>query len=453
MRRSAKIANSRPISAPNPDALNGFLDDHPHRGGLSGFGGGSDYNGGGGGGLAMSGRASVGGGRFTPQEAPPFRPSTTLAGGVGGGFGTGGGFGSTGGFHTMRLQPWQEPKRIDLTDTEPKPVPKMTQWAPSLCARAVSHTVNKIRAEQESTYLNQKVVRDDECAAPLQATDPHEPSMIMTPEKFEFFTVKVPPTKVVQPPDALFRQDKLMTPKDREAILQYEKQKRMADLVLGRDRHKQMRLISLMQKRFPNGVLGVESAASDGTVVYAGTRLKETTKAQVAHEAHMRKQNWLMRNSRSEPHLGYDFLTTIPKDFVPPPGAPERKLWDSKARVPPPEELMDSKSRVFQTTGEEPVGVMMRMEGTNAYGRMMHMRSRELENKKFDIITGVETVLYPPTGPDYPSGMRCTSAHAAITHARPMKLRCDTACMPPPPPPRVVPCGIHCKSIHCKFCF
>ena len=68
----------------------------------------------------------------------------------------------------------------------------------------------------------------------------------------------------------------------------------------------------------------------------------------MAHESRLRKQEWIVRNGRSEPHLGYDFLTTIPKDFVPPPGAPERRLWETKRRVPLPAELTDSRARVFQ---------------------------------------------------------------------------------------------------------
>jgi len=402
MRRSAKIANARPISAPNPDALSGFLDN-------GGYGGGGRFPSGGGAGFGSGGGGSYGGGgggggRYTPMDAPPFRPTTTLSGGVGGGFGTGGGFGATGGFHTMRLQPWQEPKRIELTETEPKDIIRPSQWAPSACARAVSHTVNKIRSGLEPTHLNRRVVRDDECAAPVQATDPHEPSMVMESEKFEYFTVKVPPTKTVQPPDALFRQDKLMTSKDRESILVYEKQKRMADLVLGRDRHKQMRLVALMQKRFPSGVLGVESAASEGTVVYAATRLAESSKAQVAHEVRLNKQEWIIRNSRSEPHLGYDFLHSIPKDFEPPPGAPERRLWETKGRVPQPPEVTDTQSRVFQGAGEHRVPVGMPSEGTHAFGRMTNIRSRETENKNFNIITGTEYTIFPPSGPEYPSG-------------------------------------------------
>jgi|EP00802_Teleaulax_amphioxeia_P016777 hypothetical protein len=396
MRRSARIANSRPISAPNPDALSGFLDNlqPPPAYAYGGGGGGGGFSGGG------------GGGRHVAMDPPPFRPTTTLAGGLGGGFGTGGGFGSTGGFHTMRLQPWQEPKRVDLTDTEPMPVATPSRWAPSTCARAVSHTVNNLRAALEPTHLNRAVVRTDECAAPVAASDPHEPSMVMLPEKFELHTVKVPPTKLVQPPDALFRQDKLMTPKDRESILTYEKQKRMADLVLGRDRHKQMRLIALMQKRFPNGVLGVESAASDGTVVYAATRLSEQTKAQVAHESRLRKQEWIVRNGRSEPHLGYDFLTTIPKDFVPPPGAPERRLWETKRRVPLPAELTDSRARVFQGAGEKQKPAGLPEEGTHAWGRMSNIRARETENKQWNIITGTEYEVCPPRGHEYPSATR-----------------------------------------------
>jgi len=297
------------------------------------------------------------------------------------------------------VQPWQEPRRIDLTDTEPKKVATPSQWAPSACARAVSHTVNKIRAGLEDTAMNKAVVRDHECAPPVQATDPHEPSMIMTPEKFEFFTVKVPPTKVVKPPDALFRQDKLMTPKDRESILQYEKQKRMADVVLGQDRHRQMRLISLMQKRFPSGVLGVESAASDGTVVYAAKRLAQTSRAQVEHEALLQKQDWIVRNSRSEPHLGYDFLHTIPKDFEPLPGAPERKLWETKARVDMDPAILDTRGRIFQGAGEKQKSLGFPKEGTHGYGRMSNIRNRESESRKFNIISGTDYSYVAPTGP------------------------------------------------------
>ena len=310
-----------------------------------------------------------------------------------------------------RLQPWQEPKRVDLTAAEPGDVLNIghqgrapSQWAPSTCARAVSHTVNSLRADLEPTHLNRAVVRTDECAAPVAASDPHEPSMVMLPEKFELFTVKVPPTKLVQPPDALFRQDKLMTPKDRESILQYEKQKRMADLVLGRDRHKQMRLIALMQKRFPNGVLGVESAASDGTVVYAATRLSEQAKGQVAHETRLQKQEWIVRNSRSEPHLGYDFLTSIPKDFVPPPGAPERRLWETKRRVPMDPELTDTRARVFQGAGEKQKPVGLPDEGSHAWGRMSNLRARESENKQWNIITGAEYEICPPKHVDLGRG-------------------------------------------------
>ena len=80
--------------------------------------------------------------------------------------------------------------------------------------------------------------------------------------------------------------------------------------------------------------------------------------AQAAAAARQAKGEWLVKNSRSEPHLvppptsaaasptrlstvvsrlsnvalsqGYDFMKQVPPGFVPPPGAPERKLWDSR---------------------------------------------------------------------------------------------------------------------------
>jgi len=158
-----------------------------------------------------------------------------------------------------------------------------------------------------------------------------------------------------------------------------------------------------MQKRFPSGVLGVESAASDGTVVYAATRLSESTKAQVAHEARLRKQDWIVRNSRSEPHLGYDFLHMIPKDFEPPPGAPERRLWETKRRVELDPQLTDTRARVFQGAGEPQKKVGLPDDGTHAWGRMTNIRARETENKRWDIITGLERTVCPPSGREYPS--------------------------------------------------
>jgi hypothetical protein len=230
---TVKSAGLRATTAPMPQALNQFIDQNAGYGGHTGIGGRSP--------------ALV--------EPPEFRPSSTFAGGVGGGFGTGGGFGSTGGFHTVRAAAWQEPTLIRLNDPEPLPVPEASEWAPSRLAPGVAHMVNKVRANTSGQQKLQGVVDDSLVAGPPQHTGTGDGSQyVMEPERFEFFQVRVPPTTTVMPPPAISRQDRLMAPADRSAILQFEKQKRTADIVLGRDRHRQMRHIALMQRRYPTGV-------------------------------------------------------------------------------------------------------------------------------------------------------------------------------------------------------
>ena len=68
--------------------------------------------------------------------------------------------------------------------------------------------------------------------------------------------------------------------------------------------------------------------------------------------ARQAKMDWVMKNSRSEPHLGYDFLRQVPADFEPPAGAPERKLWASKGRNPLP--LPNSQVRALDVAAPPP---------------------------------------------------------------------------------------------------
>jgi hypothetical protein len=137
------------MSAPRPDDLVKFLDNPISNRGMSNFSNG----------------------------APPFRPVATLRGGSGGGFGTGGGFGSTGGFHTMRLAPWEEPSIVPLDPHAPPlveqimPKEKPSQWAPSVCATAVAHSVNQLRAELEGSEKLRAVVDPSLVAPPIQPSD------------------------------------------------------------------------------------------------------------------------------------------------------------------------------------------------------------------------------------------------------------------------------------------
>lgn len=333
-------------------------------------------------------------------EPPQFRPTTTLSGGVGGGFGTGGGFGSTGGFHTQRLQPWEEPKRVDTGPGAPFDVPKLSKWAPSVCATAAAHAVNKLRAETDDNPDVRAVVDEKALAAALKA-EAEGGEYVMEPERYAFLRVQVPAPRLVQPPPGLEKQKSgaLLHPAERRAMLEYEKQKAIADEVLGHDKHRQMRAISLMHRRFPSGVVGVESAASEGTIVYAATRRKMLREAQHGAVRRQNKMTWILNNSRSEPHLGYDFLRAIPADFVPPEGAKahERKLWDTKGRAPPGS-IPDTFTRVVQSASapEEEVDDKAAFHAA----RSQHLRNKETEGRAFNIITGTRLETLPPSIPE-----------------------------------------------------
>jgi len=123
--------------------------------------------------------------------------------------------------------------------------------------------------------------------------------------------------------------------------------------------------------------------------------------AQAAAAARQAKGEWLVKNSRSEPHLvppptsaaashtrlstvvsrlsnvalsqGYDFMKQVPPGFVPPPGAPERKLWDSRGRNPFPQ---PPSARVFDTD----VIRDYKKEDHRA-GRCQNQRNRETDGK------------------------------------------------------------------------
>eukprot|EP00292_Cryptomonas_paramecium_P016678 CAMPEP_0113675594 /NCGR_PEP_ID=MMETSP0038_2-20120614/8114_1 /TAXON_ID=2898 /ORGANISM="Cryptomonas paramecium" /LENGTH=208 /DNA_ID=CAMNT_0000592409 /DNA_START=90 /DNA_END=716 /DNA_ORIENTATION=- /assembly_acc=CAM_ASM_000170 len=193
------------------------------------------------------------------QQAPPFQPAATFAGGSGGGFGTGGGFGSTGGFHTMRYAQWEEPSLIKL---EPDPAPLIStvmpadqpsQFAPSTCANGVAHLVNKIRADKSGDPKYKAIVNDALVAPPIQPSD-GGPMLVMRPEHFSFMRVHVPTPRKVLPPESFGQNPaQLWAPEERRSLLEFEKEKAMADKMLARDRHRQMRLIGIMQRRFPNG--------------------------------------------------------------------------------------------------------------------------------------------------------------------------------------------------------
>ena len=209
---SIKTSKFKSVSAPCPDNLAKFLDNPiPANRGHSNF----------------------------AEGGPPFRPVTTLRGGAGGGFGTGGGFGSTGGFHTMRLAPWEEPSLIPLDPRAPPlvenamPKDRPSQWAPSVCATAVAHTVNQVRAEQEGVERLRAVVEPELVAPPVQPSDGGA-MLIMEPERFALMRVSVPAPRRVAPPDNYGKPaDALWTPEERRTLLEFEKAKRLADTVGG----------------------------------------------------------------------------------------------------------------------------------------------------------------------------------------------------------------------------
>ncbi len=67
-------------------------------------------------------------------------------------------------------------------------------------------------------------------------------------------------------------------------------------------------------------VAGIECPSTDGTVVYAAPRRAAALAADAAAERRERRTEWVVRNGRSAPHLGYDFLRQVPPCRRVPPG-------------------------------------------------------------------------------------------------------------------------------------
>ena len=137
----------------------------------------------------------------------------------------------------MRLAPWEEPSIVPLDPHAPPlveqtmPKDRPSQWAPSVCAAAVAHSVNQLRAELEGGERLRAVVDPALVASPIQPSD-GGPMLIMEPERFALMRVDVAPPRRVAPP-ANYGQpaDALWTPEERRTLLEFEKAKRLADTV------------------------------------------------------------------------------------------------------------------------------------------------------------------------------------------------------------------------------
>ena len=137
----------------------------------------------------------------------------------------------------MRLAPWEEKSIVPLDPNAP-PIVEQTmpkncpsQWAPSVCAGAVAHSVNKLRADRDGGENLRAVVDESLVAPPIQPSD-GGPMLIMQPERFALMHVSVPPPRSVLPPPNYGQPaDALWTPEERRTLLEFEKAKRLADTV------------------------------------------------------------------------------------------------------------------------------------------------------------------------------------------------------------------------------
>ena len=137
----------------------------------------------------------------------------------------------------MRLAPWEEKSIVPLDPSAPPiveqtmPKDRPSQWAPSVCAAAVAHSVNKLRAERDGSENLRAVVDESLVAPPIQPSD-GGPMLIMQPERFALMHVSVPPPRrVLPPPNYGQPADALWTPEERRTLLEFEKAKRLADTV------------------------------------------------------------------------------------------------------------------------------------------------------------------------------------------------------------------------------
>jgi hypothetical protein len=137
----------------------------------------------------------------------------------------------------MRLAPWEEKSIVPLDPNAPPiveqtmPKDRPSQWAPSVCAAAVAHSVNKLRAERDGGENLRAVVDESLVAPPIQPSD-GGPMLIMQPERFALMHVSVPPPRrVLPPPNYGQPADALWTPEERRTLLEFEKSKRLADTV------------------------------------------------------------------------------------------------------------------------------------------------------------------------------------------------------------------------------
>jgi len=127
------------------------------------------------------------------------------------------------------------------------------------------------------------------------------------------------------PPRGVLDSNALLSPAERREALVYEKCQQRARKELRAASHEACRLTLLMQRRHPNGVLGVESAACPESLVYAQQR-QERTSAHEVKSRHSEGRETRLKECR-ETNLSYPMLSHDSH------GTYQNKLFQHKARA------------------------------------------------------------------------------------------------------------------------
>jgi hypothetical protein len=223
-----------------------------------------------------------------------------------------------------------------------------------------------------------------------------ENAIALQTQSYHNYKVIAPRNRAVQAPDAMTKVG-LLTPADRRAIMEFEKQNLLAKRVRQQSDLDHSRRVGLMACRHPEGCLGLDgpgSAASEAYGAKGDMMLRQRDHRQ--RHANARAER-LRQVSSSVANVPYDMLDHDMAVKT----AQETKVFQEKTGV---RQYLDTTNRIFDNSAYIP-----------SVNRMQSLRNEDLGGKQYNIVTHTNVPVAPS---NMPLRMDHREAHPSIINYR-----------------------------------